>query len=889
MEKITSFIKLLFFLCLFTNVARSQEFTIKGEVCNEEGISLAGAIVNIIFQKDSLYYGFARVNQAGLFSLNAPIQQERYYLVVTYPKHTDVFIPFEIDSTSKSIDFGQIKLPLNSIFLDEITIVAQNLMNVKGDTIEYNIGNLKLEPNARIEDIINQLPGMQITRGGQIFSHGKMIEKILVDGEPFFGNDPSLVTKNIRADIVEKIQVFDDKSEKEKITGIPDDNKQRTINVQLKEDKKRGMFGLAQLGYTNQFYNNILMLNRFNGKEKITGYGIYSNTGKIGVGYQQLGSTGKSLGQDFNSYTGKYSGLGQPKVYAGGLGYSNSWGNRKLNSHFNINGLQVTGSKQSYQQFDSDIRTTENISESIFSNRSNNQNFKLTYESTGASQWYIDLTADKSHSNNNNSKSSLLRSFSNESVLNKIIQLNENLADDYQSSFIVNWSQKIGGDKDRLSISINPKLSFSSLDGKINIDDEISQVNTSFFINANKSEHKINSDITYSKQISHGTLIFGYENNNYLSSNNTKIADEGQALVNKFSGDFNYNYLINVLKAYYRFGINKFSSQVGLSYSLDRFYMADIRQSSTIDKKFTFTQPRLNLEYKINSNHWLKAQYSKNIAYPGLRQVQPFSDYEDFINLYTGNKNIKPQITDRFYFDYYNFKLRKLRVYNNVLEMNLKKNAYGYNIVVNDNSNSVTPINIERMTYDLRLQSNFGVEINSKKDYFGLWLNANHETNYNYINGIENQLRYSYFKLLSTYSFKQRNRVRFNTSVGPTFENMKYSKNITYNHHGVGMEALATIRLFLPFKTYLEQDWSYTYKPINKLLNSSLDQLLWDISLVKTIGKENQFTISVEINDVLNSNSGFQRFYSSTGYTENKYSTIQRYFLFSAKWDLNKM
>src|SRR5690606_10712715 len=113
------------------------------------------------------------------------------------------------------------------------------------DTLEYDISGLKLAPNSRVEDVLNQLPGMQVTRGGQIFSHGKKIQRVLVDGEPFFGNDPSLVTKNIRSDIVDKIQVYDDASENEKITGIKDKDKSKTIDIKLKEDKKKGVFGMA--------------------------------------------------------------------------------------------------------------------------------------------------------------------------------------------------------------------------------------------------------------------------------------------------------------------------------------------------------------------------------------------------------------------------------------------------------------------------------------------------------------------------------------------------------------------------------------------------------------------------------------------------------------------
>src|SRR5690606_22378158 len=221
--------------------------------------------------------------------------------------------------------------------------------------------------------------------------HGKAVERVLVDGEPFFGNDPALVTKNIRSDIVDKIQVYEGASENERISGIKDNQKRRTIDIKLKEDKKKGVFGMAQIGYLNGFHNNIAMLNRFNGNEKIFGYGVFSNTGKLGVGYKNMNSSGGGLGNEFDAATGNFIGEGKPTVYSGGASYSNSWKDRKLNTIVSIKGMKVKGEREVYQFIETDARPRENRSSTDFERTSHEQDFGLIYERNGPSMLYVSL------------------------------------------------------------------------------------------------------------------------------------------------------------------------------------------------------------------------------------------------------------------------------------------------------------------------------------------------------------------------------------------------------------------------------------------------------------------------------------------------------------------
>src|ERR1700733_12040323 len=171
---------------------------------------------------------------------------------------------------------------LKSKLLAEVLVKGTRAaIKIKGDTTEYNAAAFKIQPNAKVEDLLKQLPGIQVDKDGKITAEGQEVKKVLVDGEEFFGDDPTLVTKNIRADMVDKVQLYDKKSDQATFTGIDDGQKTKTINIKLKEDKKNGMFGKAEAGDgTQNIYQGQLLFNAFKSKEKFSVYGTLGNNGK---------------------------------------------------------------------------------------------------------------------------------------------------------------------------------------------------------------------------------------------------------------------------------------------------------------------------------------------------------------------------------------------------------------------------------------------------------------------------------------------------------------------------------------------------------------------------------------------------------------------------------
>jgi hypothetical protein len=143
-----------------------------------------------------------------------------------------------VNDTSK-IDLGKISMILKANLLQDVIVRTGAAIRIKGDTTEFAADSFKVQPNATVEDLLKKLPGIQIDKNGNITAQGEKVQKVLVDGEEFFGDDPTLVTQNLRADMVDKVQLYDKKSDQAAFTGIDDGEKNKTINLQLKDSKKR--------------------------------------------------------------------------------------------------------------------------------------------------------------------------------------------------------------------------------------------------------------------------------------------------------------------------------------------------------------------------------------------------------------------------------------------------------------------------------------------------------------------------------------------------------------------------------------------------------------------------------------------------------------------------
>ncbi|MFM2360451.1 MAG: hypothetical protein RLY16_2444, partial [Bacteroidota bacterium] len=267
----------------------SQAQKITGRMYDSTGgAPIPFAVVQVLTPVDSVLYGFTRTNKDGYFELKN-VKQGKYIFMATHPLFADYVD--DIQAPAAGLPLNTISLIPKSKILREVIVRSGSPIKIKGDTVSYTADSFVVGANANVEELLKKLPGIQVDKNGEIKAMGEKVEKVLVDGEEFFGDDPGMAVKNLRADAVKEVQVFDKKSDQAEFTGIDDGQKQKTINLKLKEDKKKGYFGKmdAAGGLTDNIenrYNTNLMFNAFRGKRKISAFLLRGNTGQDGLSWQ---------------------------------------------------------------------------------------------------------------------------------------------------------------------------------------------------------------------------------------------------------------------------------------------------------------------------------------------------------------------------------------------------------------------------------------------------------------------------------------------------------------------------------------------------------------------------------------------------------------------------
>ena len=332
-----------------SNVALAQKFSIRGKVVDSTRAALPSATVMLLTTKDSTLVNFTVSDDLGLFELNS-VPKASYFLKVTFIGYKTYSMNVE-PSAAALLELGTLEMKVARTTLDEVVIAEQVPVTVKQDTIEFNAGAFKTTKNANVEDLLKKLPGVEVDNEGNITAQGEQVQRVTVDGKDFFGGrDPKLATRNLPADAIDKVQVLDRKSEQAVFTGVDDGQRQKAINLELKEEKRHGFFGNIIGGYgTDDRFQAKANINRFNRGNQLSFLGMGNNVNAQGFsmddymnfsgGAQQMMSGGRVRIQiDGDNQNGVPLDFGNRangimSTYAGGFNINNT-----LNKKTEING-----------------------------------------------------------------------------------------------------------------------------------------------------------------------------------------------------------------------------------------------------------------------------------------------------------------------------------------------------------------------------------------------------------------------------------------------------------------------------------------------------------------------------------------------------------------------
>ena len=236
------------FTSLPAGIAHAQtEHDVTGMVVDAQGEGLGGAMVVALALPDSVLSRWSTTEGDGAFKVG-PLTPGEYILQVTRVGHQTVRRDLTI--TDADVAVGTIGLEVLAVEVDPLVVTVEHVPFInRRDTLSFNALAFEVRPNATVEDLLRRLPGIEVEADGSIKAQGEEVQNVLVDGKEFFGSDPTIATRNLPADAVERVDVYDKESDTAEFTGIPDGEEERTIDLGLKEEAKRGYFGQMSGGF----------------------------------------------------------------------------------------------------------------------------------------------------------------------------------------------------------------------------------------------------------------------------------------------------------------------------------------------------------------------------------------------------------------------------------------------------------------------------------------------------------------------------------------------------------------------------------------------------------------------------------------------------------------
>ena len=307
MRKILSLVLALGLLCPLL----SRAAVINGILLDsQDTTALIEATVRLLANnRDSTMIKGTTTNFDGVFNIKG-VKPGHYLLRFSYLGYNDVIKHISVGDDGRDVNIGVVTMDPNTIMLKEAVVVGvKSPITVKEDTIEFNADTYKTQANAVVEDLLKRLPGVEVGSDGKITANGKEVKKILIDGKEFFSDDHTVASKNIPADMVNKLQVIDRKSDLARLTGVDDGEDETVINLTVKKGMNNGWFGTVNAGYgTDDRYAGNVMINHFRDGNQFTILGGGNNTNNLGFGD---GASGRfqRFGGDRGVTTSQYAGI----------------------------------------------------------------------------------------------------------------------------------------------------------------------------------------------------------------------------------------------------------------------------------------------------------------------------------------------------------------------------------------------------------------------------------------------------------------------------------------------------------------------------------------------------------------------------------------------------
>jgi hypothetical protein len=900
-------------MLLLTNISFAQKIAVVGVLKDISNTALPSATVMILSAKDSALVNFTTTDALGRFVIKN-LSPQLFLLKISYVGFTPLLQPFDATNVQASLDLGTLLLKPYSKELDEVTIIADRPpVVVKKDTIEFNADSFKTNQNASVEDLLKRLPGVEVASDGTIRAQGEQVQRMTVDGKNFFGSDPKIASKNLPADVVSKVQIYDKKSDQAAFSGIDDGQKEKTINLELKEEKRKGVFGnLMAGGGNNGRYSAKGSMNKFSKSRQVSVLAMGNNINQQGFGIdeymnfsggsQQLMSGGGQVRVEFSNENNNGVPLnfgsrnnGLMTTYAGGLNFNKDLNKKtEVNSSYFYNQLQhdLTADLQRINYF-------PDGSETLFYQNSIQQNTNYNHRGYAMVDYKLDsLNSIKFTTVAILNYTNMDEQSSSKTIIgSETLNTNNRSVSQQGSNTSVNstllWRHKFS--KKGRNLSVNAQLVVGDSERQGNLTSVLEQSEGEHNVYQN-SEQDINN-VTYATTLSY-TEPLG--NRKYLEGNFTfreNINALEREVYDLDGGIEKPNFLLSTAyNSYYQYkrgGINfrvvrkKYNLLAGASLQHTSLNGVLKKQELEIQNSFQNVLPVVRFNYDFSATKHISLDVETNVQEPTIQQLQPIVDNSDPVNLYTGNPDLRPAYSTNLRMSYRGmspvsfinfFAFTGITFTENPITISQTYTTDGIRILRPENVGAS-----KRYFTDF----SFGFPISKIGSRINLATSITNEQSFMMVNQIQNRtvqntlgsrIRYDYqFKeiILMGLGFqsnrqfvqysdeKNSSQLYFNNSL--TFDgNITFLKNFTFN---------MTVE-------YL--------KYINKTLGVEQNIPLVDLSMSRYLLKGKNGELRFGVYNILDKNLGVSQSSNLNYFETQRYNNLGRYFMISFTYNLNK-
>lgn len=851
---------------------------------------------------DSSLVKYSRSNAEGVFkTIIVPL--DTYIVILSHPNFSDktyLLVPSAKDSV---FSFKNVVLPPKSIALKEVEIIAYKEKSYyKGDTLIFTADSFKTGQNATVEDLLKKLPGVRVDAAGKITIQGKEVDQVLVDGDEFFGSDPTIATRNLNAASIENVQVYDKKNES---TEEGKSETLKVVNLKMKEDAKKGYFGkVSGASDFQKFYEGELLANHFKGSRKMSVFGLVANTPKQAFGGGDVDKYGLSGEQawSYNDETGNWSnnnnrGTGIPLTIKSGFYFNDKLGkNTKINSDYTFNQNQLQAGSETNTQFFLPDTSYTNTKTKTNDSKNQNHSFNIRVIQKLDSLTELTLAPKFKYNTSTNDNSQTDDFISEDSITTRRTKIVTNSkAETIDASALIKLSRNFLKKDRNVSVTYQPVYNSSTGTTNLNTDfiyytglardSSLVQQRTQ---ENSKLEH--NASVVYVEPFTKKfktELSYNYTNNQNANNRQTfNYRTSGYDLLDSgLSNNFENKRIINRAGTKFIYDVKKYRIVIGSYFRNIQQENVNLSTGNKLELNVNNVLPIASFNYRISQGSNFSINYNSNSQQPELQQMQPVRDNSDPNRISIGNPDLKPTFSNNVTLNYYFYKgISDINFWSGGNYGNTN-NQISYTTVFDSIGRAVTqPVNINGNYY---ANVWFGGGFPLFKKFFKLYYNFNgsFSNNVSYVNSVKNISQNTSFNPGLNL---EKNAEKYNISLGGDYSYSIPKSDISLQsnqpYYSYGIEGSFTLKL--PKKFMVTTDGRYNNNG-NRTPGYNLSYFIWNASIAKAFLKTENLILSINANDILNKNINNQRYISSNQIVDTKTQIIQRYFLLKLLYKFN--